>query len=263
MNSARRPLIMGNWKMHHGGPSGLELAEAVSKHANALTNVDMVIAPPFTLLAACSAHLEGSRLGLAAQNLSSEKQGAFTGEISATMLFECGAQWTLIGHSERRSLYGETDQMIRTKTEQAIAAGIRPVVCVGESLTERESGRTLDVVLGQVRAVVDVLAAMGDDEQMAIAYEPVWAIGTGKSAGPAEAEEVHAAIRALLAQTSPALAERCRLLYGGSVKPETAPALFGCPNVDGALVGGASLDATAFGAIARAPSSLSNQAELS
>lgn len=261
MNAGRRLLVIGNWKMHHGGPSGLALAESVAAHAKALPDVDLVIAPPFTLLAACAAHLDGSKLGLGAQNLNEHVQGAYTGEVSASMLAECGATWVLVGHSERRSMYGETDAIVRAKTEAAIAAGLSPVVCVGETLAEREAGKTLEVVLGQAKAVLAVLAATGDDEAVTIAYEPVWAIGTGKSAGPAEAEEVHAALRDLLAAHSPALAARTRLLYGGSVKPETAEALFACPNVDGALVGGASLDAAAFGAIARAPASSASRAK--
>ena len=179
------------------------------------------------------------------------------------MLQECGVTWVLVGHSERRQMHGETDAVVRAKTEAAINAGLWPVVCVGETLAERESGQTLAVVLGQARAVIDLLAATGDDEHVTLAYEPVWAIGTGKSAGPAEAEEVHAALRALLAETSPALAARTRLLYGGSVKPETAVALFACPNIDGALVGGASLDAASFGAIALVPVAFGTPKQLS
>ena len=263
VHSTRKRLVVGNWKMNHGGPSGLDLAEAVAKHAARMPHVDVVIAPPFTLLAACAAHVDGGTLGIAAQTLSAHASGAYTGEISATMLQECGVAWVLVGHSERRQMYGETDAVVRAKTEAAINAGLWPLVCVGETLAERESGKTLAVVLGQARAVIDLLAATGDDEPVTLAYEPVWAIGTGKSAGPAEAEEVHAALRALLAETSPALAARARLLYGGSVKPETAAALFACPNVDGALVGGASLDAASFGAIAFARGALGTPAQLS
>ena len=239
------------------------LFRSVAKHAGRMPDVDIVIAPPFTLLAACAAHVEGSTLGIAAQTLSSHASGAYTGEVSATMLQECGVAWVLVGHSERRQMYGETDAIVRAKTEVAINAGLWPVVCVGETLAERESGRTLAVVLGQARAVIDLLASTGDDEPVTLAYEPVWAIGTGKSAGPAEAEEVHAALRALLAETSPGLAKRARLLYGGSVKPETAAALFACPNVDGALVGGASLDAASFSAIAFTPAVTGTPAQLS
>jgi triosephosphate isomerase (TIM) len=250
----RRPLIAGNWKMHHGGPAGLALASEVVHLAPTLVHVDLVIAPPFTALAACAHECDGSRVEVAAQNLHPRDGGAFTGEISARMLVEAGCTWVIVGHSERRHLFGETDGIVADKVTAALAGGLRPIVCVGETLKEREAGHTLDVVERQVRAFLTAVA--GSKRPMALAYEPVWAIGTGKNAGPAEAQEVHQAIRRWLGEASAELASDTRILYGGSVKPDNAPDLLAAPDVDGALVGGASLDATAFGAIAKAAESL-------
>jgi triosephosphate isomerase len=250
MTGTRTPLIAGNWKMYHGGMSSVSLAQGVRDFAQGLPKVDVVVAPPFTALAAVAHELEGSRVGLAAQNLHPKKEGAFTGEISGPFLKECGCEWVIVGHSERRQLFAETDAFVAEKVAAALAAEITPIVCVGETLAEREKGETLRVVKRQVEAFLDVIAQA--KIAVAIAYEPVWAIGTGKNAGPAEAEEVHGAIRTWLEQKSAALAGQTRILYGGSVKPDNAAALLGCPNVDGALVGGASLDAGSFGGIARA-----------
>ncbi len=250
MNPSRTPLIAGNWKMYHGGQSSVPLAAGVVAFANDLPTVDVVIAPPFTALAAVSAEIHGTRVGLAGQNLYPKPEGAFTGEISAPFLTECGCSWVIVGHSERRQYFGETDALVAEKVAAALKSGLTPIACVGETLAQREGGETLRVVKQQVEAFLDVIAQAS--EPVAIAYEPVWAIGTGKTAGPKEAEEVHAAIRTWLANKAPALAERTRILYGGSVKPDNAAALLACPNVDGALVGGASLDPGSFGAIARA-----------
>jgi triosephosphate isomerase (TIM) len=253
----RRPLIAGNWKMHHGGSTGLALASDVVHLAPTLVHVDLVIAPPFTALAACAHECDGSRVEVAAQNLHARDAGAFTGEVSARMLVEAGCTWVIVGHSERRQLFGETDVLVAEKVSAALAGGLRPIVCVGETLEEREAGRTLEVVERQVRAFLGVLA--GSQRPAAVAYEPVWAIGTGKNAGPAEAQEVHQAIRRWLAGASAELASDTRILYGGSVKPDNARDLLAAPDVDGALVGGASLDAAAFGAIARAAESLATR----
>ena len=254
MMSARKPLIAGNWKMHHGGTSGVELAGAMVKIARDTPHVDVVIAPPFTVLAACAHEVDGSGVEIAAQNFCPKDSGAFTGEISAPMLKDSGCRWVIVGHSERRQLFGETNESVAQKAAAALGAGLVPIVCVGETLAERESGKTLDVVTHQVNAFLGAIAAHA--MPVAIAYEPVWAIGTGKNAGPAEAEEVHEHIRRLLVDAKtgkhPGLAARTRILYGGSVKADNAAALLACPNVDGALVGGASLDAGSFGAIARA-----------
>jgi len=250
----RRPLIAGNWKMHHGGATGLALASDIVHLAPTLVHVDLLIAPPFTALAACAHECDGSRVEVAGQNMHARDSGAFTGEISARMLVEAGCTWVIVGHSERRQLFGETDATVAGKVTAALAAGLRPIACVGETLQEREAGRTLEVVERQVRAFLTILA--GSQRPTAIAYEPVWAIGTGKNAGPAEAQEVHAAIRTWLAATSAELASDTRILYGGSVKPDNARDLLASPDVDGSLVGGASLDAAAFGAIAKAAEAL-------
>lgn len=252
MNPARTPLIAGNWKMFHGGPTGIELAQNVVKTVAPLANakVDVVIAPPYTVLAAIAGELDGTNVKLSAQDVHPKTEGAFTGEISAKFLVDCGCTWVIVGHSERRQYHGETDAIVADKTAAALAGGLLPIVCVGETLAQREGGETLRVVKQQVDAFLDVIAQAKD--AVAIAYEPVWAIGTGKTAGPKEAEEVHAAIREWLTKKSPELAGKTRILYGGSVKADNAAALLGCPNVDGALVGGASLDAGSFGAIARA-----------
>jgi len=254
VNEARRPLIAGNWKMNHGGRTGLELAGATRELAPSLPHVDLVIAPPFTALAACAEVCDGSRVEIAAQNLYPRESGAYTGEVGAPMLLEAGCRWVIVGHSERRQLLGETDAFVNEKVAAALKAGLLPIACVGETLEERESGRTLEVVERQVCAFVSTIVKSELD--VAIAYEPVWAIGTGKTAGPAEAQEVHAAIRGWLAREAAKLASRTRILYGGSVKPDNAASLLGAADVDGALVGGASLDATSFGAIARAAETL-------
>jgi triosephosphate isomerase len=251
MNAARRALVTGNWKMNLGGVAGVELASFVVRFAPEVPRVDLVVAPPFTALAACAHECEGSRVQVAAQNLHPRDSGAFTGEVSAPMLVEAGCAWAIVGHSERRQHFGETDGLVAEKVGAALRSGLLPIACVGETLAEREAGRTLEVVERQLRAFLPVMAAAAGDRAMAIAYEPVWAIGTGKNAGPAEAQEVHEAIRRWLGQTSAALASRTRILYGGSVKPDNAQGLFEAPDVDGALVGGASLDGASFGAIAR------------
>jgi triosephosphate isomerase len=236
--------------MFHGGRSSVDLAAGVVAFAKDLRKVDVVVAPPFTALAAVAETLDGSHVALAGQNLYPKPEGPYTGEISGPFLKECGCTWVILGHSERRQYFGETDAFVADKVAAALGSGLLPIVCVGETLAQRENGETLRVVKAQVEAFLDVIAQTS--ETVAIAYEPVWAIGTGKTAGPAEAEEVHAAIRAWLAKKAQSLADRTRILYGGSVKADNAAALLGCPNVDGALVGGASLDPGSFGAIARA-----------
>lgn len=248
--TTRKPLIAGNWKMNAGNASGLELAVAIAKASSTLGQADLVVAPPFTLLAQVVEKLAGSTVEVAAQNMHEKSSGAYTGEISAEMLSAVGVKWVILGHSERRQYFGETDALVGEKTAAAQAKGLRPIVCVGETLAERESGATLDVVRRQLDAVTKTLA--GRPGFGVIAYEPVWAIGTGKVASPEQAQEVHAVIRAHLAATSKELGEVCRILYGGSVKPDNAQVLLGCPDIDGALVGGASLKAEDFLQIAAA-----------
>jgi triosephosphate isomerase (TIM) len=257
LNPSRTPLIAGNWKMYHGGSSSVPLAQGVAEFARALTSsskkVDIVVAPPFTALAAVADTIEGSPVKLGAQNLYPKPEGPFTGEVSGPFLRECGCEWVIVGHSERRQYFAETDAFVADKVSAALDSDLLPIICVGETLEQREKGETLRIVKQQVEAFLDVIAQAS--VSVAIAYEPVWAIGTGKTAGPAEAEEVHAAIRIWLSGKAQPLADRTRILYGGSVKADNARALLGCPNVDGALVGGASLDAGSFGAIARAAQS--------
>jgi triosephosphate isomerase len=248
--TTRKPLIAGNWKMNAGNKSGLELAVAIAQGSNSISQAELVIAPPFTLLTQVIEKVAGSNVEVAAQNMHEKSSGAYTGEISAEMLTAMGVQWVIIGHSERRQYFSETDNQVGEKTAAAQTANIRPIVCVGETLAERESGATLDVVRRQLDAVTKTLA--GRPGFGVVAYEPVWAIGTGKVASPEQAQEVHAAIRAHLAATSKELAEVCRILYGGSVKADNAKVLLGCPDIDGALVGGASLKAEDFLQIAAA-----------
>jgi triosephosphate isomerase len=259
VNPARRPLVAGNWKMHHGGATGVELATAIVKLASSVPNVDLVVAPPFTALAACAHECDASRVEVAAQNLHPKDSGAFTGEVSGPMLVEAGCTWVIVGHSERRQLFGETDAIVAEKVVAALRSKLLPIVCVGETLAEREGRRTLEVVERQLRAFLGVIAE--SDKAVAVAYEPVWAIGTGKNAGPAEAQEVHDAIRRWLGERSAGLASRTRILYGGSVKPDNARGLFEAADVDGALVGGASLDAASFGAIASAADALTRRSD--
>jgi triosephosphate isomerase len=249
----RRPFIAGNWKMNAGtreaaGPLALAVARAVED----MGRVDVLVAPPLVAMAAVAEALEaaGSRVWIGAQNMSSAASGAFTGEVSGEMLRAWGATWVILGHSERRQLYGETDESVAKKTTAAMTTGPRPIVCVGETLAEREAGATLDIVERQVRAAAGALAAQPGFG--AIAYEPVWAIGTGRVASPEQAQEVHAKIRELLARVSTDLAELTRILYGGSVKSENAASLLVQPDIDGALVGAASLDPGAFGEIVAA-----------
>jgi triosephosphate isomerase (TIM) len=246
----RTPLIAGNWKMYKGGAAGCELARAVTDACGDLAAADVVLCPPFTALAAVAHEVSGSRVQVGAQNLHPKSEGAFTGEVSAPMLLEAGCSWVIIGHSERRQFFGDTDDSVREKTMAAIQAGLRPIVCIGELLQEREAGKTLDVVSRQLDAFSAVLA--DKPGYGVIAYEPVWAIGTGKVAGPEQAQEVHAMVRARLATLGPNLAEQTRILYGGSVKADNAASLLHCPDVDGALVGGAALDAGSFSKIVAA-----------
>ena len=250
MHPDRKPLIAGNWKMFHGGLTGMQLAGHIAELAKATPSVDVLIAPPFTALAACAHEAEGTPLLVGAQTMNAHHEGAHTGEISAKMLIESGASWVILGHSERRQIYCEQDETVAMKVEAALLNDLHPIVCVGETLAEREAGETLVVVERQVRAFSSILERATID--VAIAYEPVWAIGTGRNAGPTEAEEVHAAIRSWLGD----IKHTTRILYGGSVKGSNASELLACPNVDGALVGGASLELNPFRDIVQAAAQL-------
>lgn len=246
----RVQLIAGNWKMYQGAATGIEVAKQVAKLSGNESGVEVVIAPPATILAAAAAAVAGSKVEVSAQNVYPKDEGAFTGEISAPMILGAGAKWVIIGHSERRQYFGDTDKSVCDKTAAAMAAGLKPIVCVGETLEERDAGKTLEVVFRQLDAVVAELNKKPGFG--VIAYEPVWAIGTGKVATEAQAQEVHAAIRGRLAKTSAELANVTRVLYGGSVKPDNAKGLLSCEDIDGALVGGAALKAESFAAIVAA-----------
>ena len=250
--TARKPLVAGNWKLHHGLRASEDLARAVAAGAGSDGAVEVVVAPVFTALHAVGAALAGTGVGLAAQDLHWDDQGAFTGEVSAPLLADVGCSHVIIGHSERRQLFGETDANVARKVGAALRHRLVPIVCVGETLEQREAGKTLSVVLGQLDAA---LAGLGADAVggLVVAYEPVWAIGTGKVAKASDAQEVHAAIRARVSETIDAgAAAALRILYGGSVKADNAEELMGQPDIDGALVGGASLKAEQFLPIVRA-----------
>jgi triosephosphate isomerase len=248
---ARRKFVCGNWKMHKtAGEAAALVRELAAGMGEVAGRVQVAVAPPFTALHAVAGALGGTELELAAQDVHWEAQGAFTGAISPPMLADCCCTHCIVGHSERRQLFGETDEGVRRKVRALLAARIRPIVCVGETLQERDEGRTLAVVDRQVRAA---LAGLGAPElgALTVAYEPVWAIGTGKTATSAQAQEVHAAIRKILRELGGSVADEIRIQYGGSVKPENAAELMSQPDVDGALVGGASLKAKDFLAIVK------------
>lgn len=245
----RKKIVAGNWKMNGSVELVANLVPALAQEAST-SEAEILVCPPAIFLNEVRKQA-GEQLKVGAQNCHEAVSGAFTGEISAEMLAEMQLSYVLVGHSERRAIYGETDALVAAKTQAAIAAGLTAVLCVGETLEERETGRTLDVVLGQVHAVVGQLAA-ADWSKLVIAYEPVWAIGTGKTASSEQAQEVHAAIREALAGYGAEPAAEMRILYGGSVKAANAAELFACPDIDGGLVGGASLDAEEFLSICRA-----------
>jgi triosephosphate isomerase len=247
----RIPLVIGNWKMHGGQAEARELAQSLRDGLKRPRGVEVVVCPPFTALAVVGDALTGSAVALGAQNCHWEPSGAFTGEISPAMLAELGCRWVLLGHSERRHIFRETDEEINRKVRAALRHGLRPVLCVGETDEERRQGLTFTVVEGQLRAGWAGLLAE-DIGRCVLAYEPVWAIGTGVNATPSQAAEVHGYLRGLVSELgSKELAQSVRILYGGSVKAENAPALTQEPDIDGVLVGGASLQAPGFIAIAK------------
>jgi triosephosphate isomerase len=245
----RTPLLAANWKMHKSQADARAFIREFAPLVAKLANVEVVIAPAFTSLVAAVDSAKSTNIKIAGQDLYFERQGAFTGEISAEMLKDAGASHVIIGHSERRRLFGDSDEWVNKKLRAAITGGLTPIVCVGETLAEREAGDTLSVLDRQVKNGLDGLS--GDElAALVIAYEPVWAIGTGKNATPAEAGEAHTHIRGRLRQWfGGAPADKCRILYGGSVKPENIRELIGLTDVDGALVGGASLEVRSFAEI--------------
>ncbi len=247
----RRPLIAGNWKMNMDRSGGVALAKGVAERAGEVPNVDLLVCPPSVYILPIAEAVKGTKLAVGGQNMHFEASGAFTGEVSAAMLLDVGAKYVILGHSERRHIFKETDADVNKKTHAALAAGLVPILCVGELLDEREAGKTAQVIATQFNGS---LAGVTPEqiERTVIAYEPVWAIGTGKVASPQQAEEVHADLRSLLAKRyNEAVAAKVRILYGGSVKASNAGELLGQPNIDGALVGGASLKVDEFLGIAK------------
>lgn len=249
MANTRRPIVAGNWKMNTTLSEAVALAQAIRGDVDALAGVDRVVCPPFVWLAAVADALTGSQIGVGAQNLHWEERGAFTGEVSPTMLAGL-VQYVIVGHSERRQYFAEDDTGVNRKTKAALACGLIPILCVGENLDQNEAGRTLEVVGRQVRAGLD---GIQPTDRLAIAYEPIWAIGTGRAATPVGANDVIGAIRRIVGEMwSAAPAQALRIQYGGSVNAANAAELFAQPEIDGALVGGASLQAAEFAAIVRA-----------
>jgi triosephosphate isomerase (TIM) len=244
---ARRKLVVGNWKMNGSRAANSELLSALKTAGP--WSAEVAVCPPYVYLADTVLALQGSNVAWGAQDCSAHESGAYTGEVAAAMLGEFGCRYVIVGHSERRALHGESDQLVADKAKVALAHNLTPIVCVGETLAERESGRTDDVVKRQLSAVIHTLAHC--ISQVVVAYEPVWAIGTGRTASPEQAQAVHALLRTQLMAATQKAGEM-KILYGGSVKADNASALFALPDVDGGLIGGASLKAADFSAICRA-----------
>ncbi len=247
----RQKLVAGNWKMNGSKASIRELLDGLKQGIGDVASAEVAVCPPFIYLGEVEAQLSGTPIVWGAQNLSTEAKGAFTGEVSAEMINDFGCKYAIVGHSERRSLYGEDDALVAKKFSVARAAGLKPILCIGETLDEREKGVTNDVVARQLEAVIALegVAALADG---VIAYEPVWAIGTGKTASPEQAQEVHAFIRELVSAKDAAVAARVQILYGGSMNAANAAELLAQTDIDGGLIGGASLKAEDFLTICRA-----------
>ncbi len=241
----RRPFVAGNWKMNGNQKSCHDLLTALSKQISSTGNVELAVFPPFVYLTECAIFLSHSVIAWGAQNVSEFSQGAYTGEVSASMLKEMGCKYVIVGHSERRKLFHESNEAVAQKFLAVMQAGLLPILCVGETLEERKAEKTLEIVQEQLAVVLALKDNCTDFSNAVIAYEPVWAIGTGLSATPEQAQAVHAFIRSQIAS------DKMRILYGGSVTPDNAKALFAMPDIDGALVGGASLDANKFSEIAK------------
>ncbi|MBY9005423.1 MAG: triose-phosphate isomerase [Candidatus Lokiarchaeota archaeon] len=248
----RIPIIGGNWKMHRGIPKDAkEMLEALIPLVKDVRNVDIVIVPPFTALSIIDI-VEGTNIKIGAQNMYFEEKGAFTGEISPLFLKEIGCEYVVLGHSERRDIFKENDELINKKLKKALSMELKPIVCIGEHLEDREQGKTKEIIKGQFEGTFNGISKE-EITKIVIAYEPIWAIGTGKTATPEQADEVHQYIRELLGNNyDKQTAESVRIQYGGSVKPNNASELFQKENIDGGLVGGASLDANSFADIIKA-----------
>jgi len=242
---ARRPLVAGNWKMHGSRADNTALLEGLLHAKQAESSAEVLVCPPFVYLLEAARMLKSSHIALGGQSLCAEPVGAFTGEVSAAMLKDVGCQYVIVGHSERRAIYKEDDALVARKVVAAQSQSLLPILCVGETLEEREGGRTFSVIARQLNAVLDVTGVTAFANAV-IAYEPVWAIGTGKNATAEQAQEVHAFIRAEVAKRDATIAGGARILYGGSVKAANAREIFAMPDVDGGLVGGASLKADEF-----------------
>ncbi len=244
----RTPMIAGNWKMNLGVTESCDLVRAIGEGIKEIDGIDVLVAPPFINIPAVKEAIGDYNIILSAQNMHFEKSGAFTGEVSAPMLIESGCTHVILGHSERRSLFSETNEMINKKTETACEGGLIPIICIGETIEEREAGKTFDVIKEQLDGSLKVFSEKGNIPPSTIlAYEPVWAIGTGLTATPDQAQEVHQVIRNWVnSQFGQESAEQIRILYGGSVKPDNAADLMSMADIDGALVGGASLKADSF-----------------
>jgi triosephosphate isomerase len=245
----RIPFVAGNWKMFKTTHEAVVFAKELRVFVKDVGGVEIVVAPPFTAVHAVAEALRSTNIGVAAQNLHWEREGAYTGEVSASMIKDAGAEYVIIGHSERRVLFGETDATVNRKIGAALAAGLTPIVCVGETLEERDGNQTLAVLDRQIEVGLSALTG-GQVAELVVAYEPVWAIGTGRNATAAQAEEAHRHIRGRLREAfGDEAAGQCHVIYGGSVKPDNIAELVAQPDVDGALVGGASLDVRSFAAI--------------
>lgn len=247
----RRPLVAGNWKMNGSSQSIRSLLEGIKQGLNTVKNSEVAVCPPFVYLQQVGELIAGTSIALGAQNVSDQDPGAFTGEVAVAMLKDFNCTYIIVGHSERRTLYGESDVLVAKKFAKVQAGGFTPILCVGELLEEREAGQTEAVVKRQLEAVIN-LQGVASLEKAVLAYEPVWAIGTGKTATPQQAQDVHAFIRSLIAQRDAGVAEKVRIQYGGSVKGSNAAELFAMPDIDGGLIGGASLKADEFLAICKA-----------
>jgi triosephosphate isomerase len=247
----RIKLVAGNWKMNGTRKQTRELIDGVAGELGSALPCDVAVCPSYVYLAAAARALEDTGIDLGGQSICTDDEGAFTGEISGAMLKDVGCRFAIVGHSERRALYGEDNAMVCSKFKAARRHGLDPILCVGECLEERESGITEDIIRAQLGAVLHAVGGQGLDGAV-IAYEPVWAIGTGRTATPEQAQEVHVFIRGMIAEENATIADSIRILYGGSVKSSNAEDLFSMPDVDGGLVGGAALDAAGFADICRA-----------
>jgi triosephosphate isomerase (TIM) len=247
----RKPVIAGNWKLYKTKQEALTLIGELASLVAGVSDVEIVVAPVFTVLPTLIGAISGTPINLAAQDVFWEEEGAFTGEVSPKMLLDAGASHVIIGHSERREYFGETDQTVNKKIKAALKGALVPIFCIGETLKAREAGETFAVLERQLKGGLDAITA-AQFAPVIVAYEPVWAIGTGKTASDAQAQEAHAFIRGVIAELyGKEIANKVRILYGGSVKPENAKGLMTCADIDGALVGGASLKAASFAAIVR------------